>query len=86
MLHGSEKGGWSELEAVIAIGSIGAMGAGIAMYKPNPCTSEMSEGGCKKAQEKNDLAVTAMVVGVLAGLLLVTEKAHRALAPVPAKR
>jgi hypothetical protein len=63
--------GWTPFEAVLAITSMGTFGAGIAVY--SGATS----------QQKKDLGSTAMVVGVLAGLLTITEMSVRA---IPAKR
>lgn len=64
----SAPGGWTEIEAVVALGSLGALLGGAVAYKP---------GG---SEDKNKLATTSMVIGALAGLLLLTEKGNRALA------
>jgi hypothetical protein len=75
--------GWTPLEAVLALGSLGALGAGFAMYGGggDPCTASMSDAACQAAHQKRDIAVTAMVIGGLTGLLLITEKSARALTP-----
>jgi hypothetical protein len=78
--------GWTGLEAVLGLGAVGALATGLVMYGGggNPCTSAMSDAACQAAQQKRDVAITAMVIGGLTGLLLITEKAARAL-PQPAR-
>jgi hypothetical protein len=67
----SKPGGWTAMEAIIALSSIGALGYGITQYKPNG------------DQEKNKLATSALMLGGLSGLLLVVTKASNA---IPARR
>jgi len=61
--------GWTPFEAVLAVTAVGTLGAGVAVYSG------------ASSQQKKDLGSTAMVVGALAGLLLLAETSTRALAP-----
>jgi len=68
---GSKPGGFTTVDAIVAVGSIGALGLGFAYYKPG-ATSDTD-------QERNKLATSSMMIGGLAGLLLLATGAERAM-------
>jgi len=69
--YGSKPGGFTEVDAIVALGSIGAVGFGLATYKPGASSDA--------DQEKNKLATSSIAIGALAGLLLLTTKAEKAI-------
>jgi hypothetical protein len=69
MLGGKE--GFTEVDALVAIGSLGALSLGFAYYRPG-ATSDAD-------QERNKLATSSMMIGGLAGALFLVTKAQGAL-------
>lgn len=67
----SEEGGWTQIDALVAVGSLGALCYGIASYKPSASSDA--------DQERNKMATSSLVIGSLAGLLLLTTKASNAI-------
>ncbi len=65
------EGGFTEVDAIVAIGSLGAVGLGFAYYRPG-ATSDSD-------QERNKLATSSMMIGGLAGMLFLVTHAERAL-------
>jgi hypothetical protein len=63
--------GFTEIDALVALGSFGAVGIGLAYYRPG-ATSEQD-------QERNKIATSSMMIGGLTGLLLLASVADKAI-------